>query len=195
MTSADGIKTVKGDLTLDDNSSYSFQYSGPIPVYNNSGEGKMSSLTADTNVSDLKIAIAYFYSSKTDSLGYFEILLTGPDSDFDNLIYDSPYLQLRLAVDTGSKAAIPYGTYALVNPKDAAAGNAIAGSIEKGSIDNSDTWYFCDSDHTEAAMQTGTVNVTANAGGSYTITFDMADGYTVSGAYTGAIPINDFSEY
>lgn len=59
VTSTDGITTIKGDLTLNDNSAYTFQYTGRIPVANRSGEGNTSSLTADIKTNNLTQGVAY----------------------------------------------------------------------------------------------------------------------------------------
>ncbi len=192
--------TISGDLTLDDQSTYSFKYVGHLNLYNRSSEGKLSNLTQNVTVSGLTQSLALYYGEAyTETSDHYIVTIAGADFDLYENFGNAPSVMFGLNVTPGSSTGIPSGTYTLIDAMasdDYDVNTALSGVYEPSYGAFGGSWYFFTGEGLEASMQTGTINVTNNGDGTYAITFNVADGYghTITGSYNGAITIEDFSE-
>ena len=200
VSTENGVTTIEGDLTLDDQSTYNFIYIGHLNIYNRSGEGKMSNLTENVTVSDLTQGLALYYGEAyTETSDHYMVMIAGADYDLYENFGNAPCVMFGLNVTPGSTTGIPSGTYTLIDAMtadDYEVGTALSGVYDPTYGAFGGSWYFFTGKTLEAAMQTGTINVTNNGDGTYAFTFNVADGYghTITGSYNGAIAIEDLSE-
>lgn len=198
--SKSGANTViDAALELENGETYDFEYTGPITLYNRSGEGKMSNLTADINVTDLTQGLVmYGGAAFTETSDYYMVVLSGADFDLETNYGNAPSLNFGLNVAPGSNSGIPTGTYSLINAMEAEdydVNTALSGVYEPDYGGFFGTWYYAVGDALEAAMQTGTVKVVNNGNNNYEFTFDLKDGYghSVKGSYSGNVLFADAS--
>lgn len=200
VSTESGVTTIEGDLTLDDQSTYNFIYIGHLNIFNRSGEGKMSNLTQNVTLSDLTQGMALYYGEAyTTTSDHYIVVIAGADYDLDYNFGNAPSVMFGLNVTPGSNTGIPSGTYTLIDAMEADdydIGTALSGVYDPTYGAFAGSWYFYTGENLEAAMQTGSVNVTNNGDGTYSITFNVADGYghTITGSYNGALSLEDLSE-
>lgn len=200
VETVNGMKKIDAALVLSDGSDYEFHYVGKLSILNRSGEGQMSNLPANITVSGLTQGVAmYFGEAFTETSDHYMVVIAGDDYDLEENYGDAPSLMLGLNVEPGSTDGIPSGTYTLINAMEAddyEVGTALSGVYEPSYGGYFGTWYFHTAAALEASMMTGTVKVTNNGGDSYKIEFDLKDGYghSVTGSYTGELPVADVSE-
>lgn len=188
---------IDAQLELENGDTYDFEYTGPITFYNRSGEGQMSNLTSDIDVTGLTQGVVmYGGTAFTETSDYYMVVLAGADFDLENNYGNAPSLNFGLNVTPGSNNGIPTGTYTLINAMEADdydVNTALSGVYEPAYGGFFGSWYFAASDALEAAMQTGTVKVVNNGNDNYEFTFDLKDGYghSVKGSFRGNVLFAD----
>lgn len=194
VSTVNGKKQIVTDLTLDDGSKLEMTYIGIISAINRTGEGNMSNLTGDVTVGGLTQGVAmYFGETFTETSDYVALILAGDNYDMEENYGDSPAVNIGLNVTPGSND-IPSGTYTIINAMEADdydVNTALSGVYDPTLGGYFGTWYYATLDGFEASMASGTVTVVNNGDGTYSITFDLKDGYghSVKGSYSGAISI------
>lgn len=187
-----GKYSLIGSLTLNDNSIYDLNFKGAISFVNKSGEGLMSNLTGNVNVTTLtKGGIILWGETFTETSDYCSVILGGNDYNLYENYGSGAALNFGLNITPGS-TEIPSGTYTIINAEEADdydVNTALSGVYDSSYGGYFGTWYF--NDQVESSMRSGTVTVTNNGGDNYTFVFDLADGYghKVTGTWTGTVTI------
>lgn len=198
--SKDGEYTViDALLTLEDDTEYEFRYVGKLRIINRTSEGEMSNLTGDVTLNDLTQGlISYWGEVFTETSDYYTVVLAGEDFDLAENFGNAPSIMIGLNVTPGSSTGIPAGTYTIIDAMEADdydTGTALSGVYEPSLGGFFGTMYFHTLEGFEAAIKSGTITVADNGNNSYTITFDLKDGYghSVKGSYSGTLEFEDIS--
>ena len=186
-----GIYTIECKMTTVDEEEYEFTYVGPIPFYNRTGEGEMSNLTDNVEISGLTQGMAlYEPEAFTTTSDLYMVILAGEDYDLETNFGQADALQISVNVTPGSNDGIPTGTYTIVDMNevdDLEPETAIAGLYEYGGYYG--TWYYSTGKHIESAMKEGTVEIENEGLDFYTINATFKDGYghQVKASYSGKL--------
>jgi len=187
----DGIYTIECKMTTESEEEYEFTYVGPIPFYNRAGEGEMSNLTDNVEISGLTQGMAlYEPEAFTTTSDLYMVILAGEDYDLETNFGQADALQISVNVTPGSNDGIPTGTYTIVDMNevdDLEPETAIAGLYEYGGYYG--TWYYSTGKHIESAMKEGTVEIENEGLDFYTINATFKDGYghQVKASYSGKL--------
>ena len=195
-----GANTViTAQLELENGEIYEFEYTGPVAIYNRSGEGQMSNLSGDVTLNDLTQGVAMYYGEAfTETSDHYILVLAGKDFDLETNYGESASVMLGLNVTPGSTTGVPSGTYTVIDAMDAddyEPNTCLSGVYDPTYGGFFGTWYFNTLSALEASAQSGTVEVTNNGDGNYTIKFNLKDGYghKITGEYTGHLDLEDIS--
>lgn len=168
----DGVYTIECKMTTESEEEYEFTYVGPIPFYNRAGEGEMSNLTDNVEISGLTQGMAlYEPEAFTTTSDLYMVILAGEDYDLETNFGQADALQISVNVTPGSNDGIPTGTYTIVDMNevdDLEPETAIAGLYEYGGYYG--TWYYSTGKHIESAMKEGTVEIENEGLDFYTTT-------------------------
>lgn len=184
-----GMYVFTGNFEVGTGSDYAFSYVGKISFLNRSGEGFLSNLTDNVELTDMsQSAVIYWGETFTETSDYCSVIIAGNDYDLEENMGKSAAINLGLNITPGS-TTIPEGTYTVIDANEADDYDeftALSGVYEPTYGGYFGTWYF--DGQIEASMLTGTIKVADAGNGKYTFTVDLADGYghTVKGTYTGA---------
>ncbi len=187
-TLSNGMYEITSAFVTDVNTPVEFSYTGYIRFLNRTGEGFMSNLTSNIVLKDMtQSAILLWGETFTETSDYCSVIIAGKDYDLLENFGTSPAINLGLNVTPGSEG-IPAGTYNVINAMEADDYDpftALSGVYEPTYGGYFGNWYL--DPLTEAALYTGTVEVSTGANGEYTFVIDLADGYghKVTGTYTG----------
>lgn len=188
-----GIYTIECKMTTVDEEEYEFTYVGPIPFYNRTGEGEMSNLTDNVEISGLTQGMAlYEPEAFTTTSDLYIVILAGEDYDLETNFGQADALQISFNVTPGSNDGIPTGTYTIVDMNevdDLEPETAIAGLYDFGGYYG--TWYYSTGKHIESAMKEGTVEIENEGLDFYTIDATFKDGYghQVKASYSGKLQL------
>ncbi len=184
--------TIEGSLTDGNGASHNISFSGEVEIYDVRVADYSSTLTEDKTV-DLTgaAANAYYYGDAMESgTAYWEIT-----------IYNTAYtegFQLAFCADPSftAEAGIPTGTY--TGEYTTTEGTYLTGILYNGYAYYS--WFFTINngyiDTPYSPFGSGTITVTKNEDGTYTIDVDVMDDsetYSIKGTWTGTPSITDYS--
>lgn len=187
---------IEASLVTSDDKDYKFQYAGlgTLPVINISDEGEQSNITADVTLSsELTQGCFTIWGEvfETEASNYATIILAGKDYDLNINYGTSPSVTIGLNVTPGAES-LPEGTYEMLNfntAEDFDPFTAFPGMYESSIGGYLGCWYYNTLNGVQGALRQGTVTITKTSAKTYTITFDLLDGYDhhVRGTYSGEL--------